>query len=247
MNFPFFKKKTILTPDLSCLSVDMHSHLLPGIDDGLKTPEETVAFMSDLHQLGYKKFICTPHVLSGVHNNTPESILAALAIAQKAVSDARIPITIEASAEYMVDQDFGTYLKNDGQLLPIAGKYILIEMSYVSYSPNLNEVIFDLQIKNYLPILAHPERYNYFHKKFSAYEDIKDRNVLFQVNLLSLAGYYGKDVQRVANKLVEANMVDFIGTDMHHTNHLNAMQGFVRSKDFYDIVDKLALKNKELL
>ncbi len=225
----------------------MHSHLLPGIDDGIKTVEDTVIFMEQLHALGYKKFICTPHILSGVHNNNPETIGKALAIAKEAVKNAGLPVTIEGAAEYMIDPEFEAIIDEGKQLLTFGKNYILIEMSYVASSPNMNEVIFKLQIKGLNPILAHPERYNYYHKNFKAYEDLKDRGLIFQVNLLSLSGYYGKEVKRTAEKLIEAGMVSLIGTDMHHQNHLNATHQYVRTKEFYKLVENLPLINNTLL
>ena len=246
MAFSFFKKQTV-TPDLSFIGVDMHSHLLPGIDDGLKTVEETVAYVKDLHALGYKKLICTPHILNGVHNNTPETIGAALEIARKALEEEGVPVILEAAAEYMIDDEFEKLIKAKNKLLTFGNNYILIEMSYLDTPLNLNEVLFDLQMQGYRPILAHPERYNFYHKNFKKYEDFRDRGILFQLNLLSLSGYYGKEVKKVSEKLIDAKMIEFIGTDMHHINHLNATKAFVETKDFYDLVKGIPFMNSKLL
>jgi len=221
MNFSFFKKKPVtVTPNLSFIGVDMHSHLLPGIDDGLQTVEQTVDFVRELHQLGYKKLICTPHILYGVHNNSAATILPALALAKEAVAAAGIPVVIEAAAEYMLDENIENILKSGEQLMTLKDKYMLIEMSYLAPSQNANEVIFELQLKGITPILAHPERYNFYHKEFDKYENFKDRGVLLQVNLLSLSGYYGKEIKQIAERLIKEKFVDFIGTDMHHATHL---------------------------
>jgi len=246
MLFSFFKKQTV-TPDLSFLGVDMHSHLLPGIDDGLKTVEQTVAFVKELHALGYKKLICTPHILNGVHNNTVATINAALDIARKALADAQVPVVLEAAAEYMIDDEFENKINEKEELLTFGKNNILVEMSYLAESNNLLEVIFRLQMAGYHPILAHPERYNFYHGNFDKYEELKDRQVLFQLNILSLSGYYGKEIKKVSEKLLAKGMYDFIGTDMHHETHLAATKAFVATKEFYDLVKNTNLHNQSLL
>ena len=246
MNFPFFKPRPI-TPDLSFIGVDMHSHLLPGIDDGVKTPEQTVAFVKELHALGYKKLICTPHVLNGVHNNTPETIGNALAIAKKALAEANVPVELGAAAEYMIDDGLEKKVDNKEKLLTIGDNYLLVEMSYMAPPFNLTEMLFKLQMQGYKLILAHPERYSFYHKDFQQLENFRDRGILFQLNLLSMSGYYGKEVKRACEKLIDAKMVEFIGTDMHHENHLGATMAFTASKDFYKLVKDIPLMNLGLL
>ena len=247
MNFSFFKKQKTVIPDLSFLSVDMHSHLLPGIDDGLKTVEDTVAFVKELHSLGYKKLICTPHILSGVHNNTPETINEALGIARKALAEAEVPVVLEAAAEYMIDDEFEKLLKSDTKLLTFGQNYLLVEMSYLAEPFNLKEVLFELQMRGYKLILAHPERYGFMHGNFKDYEGFRDRGILFQMNILSMSGYYGKEIKKVCEKLIDANMIEFLGTDMHHQNHLNATKAFVATSNFLDFVGHIPLMNKGLL
>ncbi len=246
MSFSFFKPRTV-TPDLSFIGVDMHSHLLPGIDDGLQTPEQTVAFVKELHTLGYKKLICTPHILSGIHDNTPETIGNALAIARKALAEAEVPVVLEAAAEYMIDDAFERRINAKEKLLTIGDNYLLIEMSYIAPPFNLNEVLFQLQVQGYKLILAHPERYNFYHNNFKQLETFRDRGVLFQMNIVSLSGYYGKEVKKVCEKLIANNMVEFLGTDMHHQNHLNALKSISSTKEFYNTVKNIPLMNLSLL
>jgi len=245
MAFSFFKKQTVV-PDLSFIGVDMHSHLIPGIDDGLKTVEETVAYVKELQALGYKKLICTPHILSGVHDNTPETITAAYEIAKKALADEGVSVVLEFAAEYMIDEYFEKHIKSSDKLLTFGDNNILIEMSYLAMPYNLYEVIFELQMRGYNPILAHPERYSFFHGNFEKYEELRDRGIPFQLNMLSLSGYYGKEIKKISEKLINKKMVEFIGTDMHHTNHLNATKAFVATKEFYDLVKDIPLMNKSL-
>jgi len=246
MSFSFFKKRVVV-PDLSFIGVDMHSHLLPGIDDGLKIVEDTVRFVKELHALGYKKLICTPHILSGIHDNTPETIGAALEKARKALAEAEVPVTIDAAAEYMIDDEFERILKSGSKLLTFGKNYLLVEMSYLAEPFNLKEVLFELQMRGYKLILAHPERYNFMHGNFKLYEAFRDRGILFQLNILSMSGYYGKDVKKTCEKLIDAKMIEFLGTDMHHQNHLNATKAFVATREFLDLIGDVPFMNKTLL
>jgi tyrosine-protein phosphatase YwqE len=244
--FSFFKKKLSIA-DISFIEVDMHSHLLPGIDDGLITIEETVEYAKELQQLGYKKLICTPHILGGVHPNSPQTIFPVLKKVKEAFIENEINIQIEAGAEYMLDDEFELLLKSGEQLLSFGKNYILVEMSYVAPSPFLLQTIFELKKKGLNPIVAHPERYNYYHSTFEKYKDLKDRGCLLQLNLLSLTGYYGPQVKKVAEKLLENQMIDFVGTDMHHQNHLNAVKNFSLSNEVYQLLKEAPLLNKSLL
>ncbi len=244
--FSFFQSKKT-DPDLSFIGVDMHSHLLPALDDGLKTMEDTVSFISRLHDLGYGKLICTPHIIADLHPNSPDTILPRLEEVRAALKEAGIPVQIDAAAEYMVDTDFENSIKNGSPLLTIKDKYILIEMSYVAPSPNMEQVIFQLNMKGLKPIVAHPERYLYYHNEFEKYQRFLDLGCILQVNLLSLSGYYGRNVKQVAEKLIKQKMIQLAGTDMHHTNHLNALLELAVRKDFYKLLAEADLLNKTLL
>lgn len=245
--FNLFGSKTAAS-DLSFLSVDMHSHLLPDLDDGLKTLEETISFMQQLQTMGYQKFICTPHILSDMHPNTPETILPKLDLVRNELSKRNINIQVEAAAEYMIDMEFEQLIDSGKPLLTFGSKnYILIEMSYLAESPNFEKIIFNLQMKGLKPIFAHPERYNYFHGKFSQYERLIELGCLLQVNLLSLSGYYGKEVKKAAESLFKKGMVSFLGTDMHHDRHMAILKQLIKSKDFHSLVAKADLLNKSLL
>lgn len=249
--FNFFKKKPPKTvePDLSFIGVDMHSHLLPGIDDGLKELEESVAFIRELQLLGYKKLICTPHILSDLYPNSPSTILPKLKLVQDAVKKAGINIQIDAAAEYMVDHDFSELIANSSRedLLTINGKYILIEMSYLSASPNIDNIIFNLRMLDLIPIIAHPERYNYYHNHFEQYERFKEQGCKLQLNMLSLSGGYGPYVKKTAEKLLKNQLIDFVGTDMHHERHLGMLKHFSTTPEFYDYFKDSILLNKHLL
>lgn len=217
----FHNKKIIEEVDFSGLKTDMHSHLLPGIDDGSPDIETSIRLIKGLQNLGYTRFITTPHVLWDMYKNTPASIKAAQQIVHNALPD----VKLKSAAEYFMDEYFDSLLANqETALLTIAQNTVLVEFSFVSPPIDLNEKIFDLQIKGYQPVLAHPERYQYFAQQQKKLNEFKDMGCLFQVNILSLTGYYGKPAADLAIWLVEKNMVDFLGTDLHHLRHLEALQ-----------------------
>ncbi|WP_316811383.1 tyrosine-protein phosphatase [Pedobacter heparinus] len=238
----FFRKNKYLR-DVEWLGVDMHGHLLPGIDDGAKDVAQSVGLIKGLIDLGFSRFICTPHIFTELYPNTAETINAALIDTRTALKEAGIVVKIEAAAEYMVDETFNP-AKN---LLCLPGRHILIEMSYLSEMPNIEQVVFDLQILGYQVIIAHPERYGYYHKKVDKYLRLKDMGVLFQLNLLSLNGYYGKEVKHAASFLLQKKFYDFAGTDLHHHQHLAELRLMIANGSLYKMIGNYAFKNKTLL
>jgi len=242
--FGAFKKTT---PDLSFLAADMHSHLLPGLDDGLQEIEQTIAFIKELQQLGYKKLICTPHILSDVYPNSPETILPKLELVRDALEKNNIDIQVEAAAEYMVDLDFENYFNAGKPLLTFGRNLILIEMSYVAASNNIENVIFNLKLKGLQPVLAHPERYNYYLGNLDQFQRFIDLGCYLQINILSLLGYYGEGSKITAQNLLKKNMVMLVGTDMHHENHLNSLKTLASKKSFYKLFEGIDIRNRELL
>ena len=149
----------------------------------------------------------------------------------------------------MVDHDFTELIAKTSKddLLTINGKYILIEMSYLSASPNIEQVIFDLRMLGLTPIIAHPERYNYYHRHFEQYERFKELGCKLQINLLSLSGGYGPYVKKTAEKLLQHQLVDFAGTDMHHDRHLGMLKQLSTTQEFYDYFKDAVLLNRHLM
>ncbi len=224
--FNFFKKKNtaLFLPEYLPFQTDIHSHILPGIDDGAPDIATSLQLVKGIYDLGIRKTVATPHVIADIYRNTPETINAALAELRKACADARINIEINAAAEYMLDDYFLKLLHEDSPLLCIHKNIILTEQSYASSSNNLNEIAFAMMTKGYRPIMAHPERYFYYHNNYGSFGHLKDMGFFLQVNVLSLTGYYGKSVAKAAKYILENNMADFVGTDMHHHRHLGIMQ-----------------------
>lgn len=232
-------------PDFSAVRADMHSHLIPGIDDGARTMEDAVALIRRLNELGYSKLITTPHIQGEFYKNTPGIILAGLENVKNAVRAQNIPVEIEAAAEYLLDDAFPEKM-NNGNLLTFGSKYILVEMSYYSPNPDLKNIVFNLQVDGYKVILAHPERYTYWFNDFSRYEDLKDRGVFFQLNIVSLAGHYPDPVKKFAEKLIEKGFIDFVGSDMHNTNYMRSMENSLKEKVLARLVASGRLLNSKL-
>ena len=226
--------------------VDVHSHLLPGIDDGSKAMFHSIKFVAAMQKLGYKKLIITPHIMSHRYKNTSEIILEKLDMLRDAVADHEIDIQLEAASEYYLDDYFLSLLEKR-DILTLQGKYLLFEMSYTRAPADLEGIVFSMVLAGYTPVLAHPERYVHMHDDFSKYEALKEQGVLFQLNLNSLAGYYSKKVQNVAKKLVNRGMVDFLGSDIHKMQQIETLETVLNSPMFQKIFEKNKILNNKLL
>jgi protein-tyrosine phosphatase len=230
--------------DFSTLKADMHSHLIPGIDDGAKTIEDSLELIRIMHGLGYSKFITTPHIMSDYFRNTPEIILEGLATLKKALVENNIPVEVSAAAEYYLDDGFIRKLEEE-KLLTFGDNYLLVEVSYINPPDNVNEVLFRAQVLGYKPVLAHPERYPFWHRDLDHYKRFYEMGVTLQLNLNSLAGYYGPDAKKVAEKLIDMGIIGALGTDMHHLRHAGALQQVTKEKYLKKILD-MPLLNREL-
>lgn len=244
---PFFKKKSrALISDFAHLQVDIHSHLIPGIDDGADTVETALELIKRLQALGYKKLITTPHIMSDMYPNTRADILNGLEKVRTALDAAGIEIAIDAAAEYYMDEHFESII-NSEDMLTLPGNRVLVEMSFVSEPPNLFHYIFKMQTKGYKPILAHPERYIFLKKNFDQYQRLKEYGCEFQLNILSLTGYYGKPTQELALKLLKNKMIDYLGTDLHHERHANKLEQVFQDRKVLELIsDEEAFLNHTL-
>ncbi len=235
MAFSFFKKKTLPKAEIARLGTDIHSHLLPGIDDGAKDLEQSIAMINKFAALGYKKLITTPHILSGMYNNTPDTILPALKTVQDEIKRLNIPIEIEAAAEYFTD-DYLYALIDKEKLLTFAGNHVLFEFSFHNKPAMMDETIFKLQVKGYKPLLAHYERYMFFPNTNAAAE-FREKGVKIQVNINSLTGHYGPHPKKQAEALIDQKLVDVIGTDCHRIEHLALLESNLEQKYFHKLLD----------
>jgi len=227
------------------LVADMHSHLLPGIDDGSEDMENSIELISALHSMGYKKLVTTPHIFWDMYKNTTEIIREKQSLVQAELQLRGIDIQLEAAAEYYIDEHFEELIAKD-DILSFGDKYVLFELSFDTEQINYKRAVFNLQLNGYKPILAHPERYEYWHSNFSKYEDVADRGILIQINTNCLTGHYGPAVKRIAERLIEADLVDFIGTDTHHVGHLNLLEVMRRSPLLKKLIESGRLLNSTL-
>jgi len=243
-----FKKKTKLLSEavnLGSLHTDLHSHLIPGIDDGSKTMEDSISLIRELWDLGYRKLITTPHIMADYYKNTPDIILSGLQDLRAELKNQGIAMEVEAAAEYMLDDGFMSKL-NEGNLLTFSNKFILVELPYVEEPPNLNAIFFELQTNGYQVVLAHPERYNYWHQDFSKYQDLFDRNIFLQININSLTGWYSPESKSIAEKLIENELVSFLGSDLHNQNYLNELKKSRFAPALAEIIGSSKILNSKL-
>ena len=227
--FSIFKKKYSGPVDLSGLRCDMHSHLLPGIDDGSTSPQHSITLINGLKDLGYEKLVTTPHIISDLYRNDAQTIGAAWNVLKPVIEEEQVGVPLRYAAEYYLDDYFDRLLLSKTPLLCIDQNKVLVEFSFVTAPFDFKNKIFQIQIEGYQPVLAHPERYLYFNNK--VYDDLKEAGCLFQVNLLSLAGYYGKGPLDVAHYLIKKDYVDLLGTDLHHERHLDSLRNGHRMMD----------------
>jgi len=244
--FSFFKKKTSPKVEVPSLSVDVHSHLIPGIDDGAQSMEESIALLRKLQDLGYKKVITTPHIMCDTYGNTRSSILQGLNDLRKVVDYEGIDICIEAASEYYLDEGFLPLIESK-ELLLIADKYLLFETSYTHRPVALEETIFEILAAGYVPLLAHPERYRYIKDPKNEYSTLKNLGVEFQVNINSFGGHYGKEAKKNALFLSQHGMIDFLGSDTHNMKHIENLSLVFNSSEYKDIYRLNTIKNQTLI
>jgi tyrosine-protein phosphatase YwqE len=242
----FGKKEQVLPPaDLSVLKTDVHSHFIPGIDDGAKTIEDSLELIGAMEKMGYTKVITTPHIMSDYYRNTPEIILGGLDLVRNSLAKSGSKMQIEAAAEYYIDFDFQEKIK-EKKLLTFGDNYVLFEMPFIGEPQILNTVIFDMQMAGYKPVLAHVERYQFWHHDYEKIQSMKDKGVLLQLNINSLSGYYSPQVRKLAEKMIDENMFDVLGSDCHHTGHIELMQKVITMPYFHKIMNYSGLINQSL-
>jgi protein-tyrosine phosphatase len=225
--FSFLKNRPKNTGTL--LTTDIHSHLLAGLDDGVKSFNEAEEVIRVFQDMGYTKLITTPHIMSDYYKNNSATILKGLDEVRNYLVG-KMNIRMEAAAEYYLDEELIRRTESPEQLLTFGQRYLLFETNFISEPLHLKEFIFKATSSGYKPVLAHPERYQYMTLKKA--EDLRDRGVLFQVNSLSLIGYYSLPVQRIAYKLIDQGWVDFLGSDCHTPEQARILPMVQKNKYF---------------
>lgn len=237
--FNFFHKKEKVAAEMP-MKTDIHCHIVPGVDDGSPDVETSVELVERLMGMGIKRIIASPHVTQDTFENTPETLDPALASLNAALKEKGIDIAVDRSSEYRIDEFFIEQL-NAGNIRPYPGGFILVENSFMQEPWNLEQLLFDLKVKGFKPILAHPERYMYYSDKRnrSRYETLHNQGTFFQINMLSLADAYHGPEREVALWLLEKGYVDFIGTDLHNHHHADCLEAYLSSRHYGKIAAKL--------
>jgi protein-tyrosine phosphatase len=239
-----FKSEPKLDPiDLTVFGSDIHSHLIPGIDDGSPNMEYSIKLVKKFVELGYSKIVTTPHIMCDYYQNTPDKILKGLDELREELQKQNINVDISAAAEYNLDDGLQDLIDKK-EILTFGDNHVLFELPFMQEPRNLQEIIFNFQMAGYKPILAHPERYTFWYDSFEKYDELKSRGVLLQMNLLSLTNHYSPQTRKVAEKMVEANLVDAVGTDCHRIEHLMMLEDHLNLKHIHKLAEQEKLFNK---
>ncbi len=232
--------------DLGILNCDVHSHFIPGIDDGARTMKDSLEMLKAIEDLGYKKVITTPHVMGDFFRNTSAIITTGLEQVRNAAKAEGIELEIEAAAEYYYDFDLENKIQNE-RLLTFGTDYFLFEVSYMNAPDNLEAFIFLLQTKGYQPVIAHPERYPFwFTKNLEHFEKLKDKGVLFQLNINALTGHYSPATKKVAEQMIDKGWYELLGSDCHHMGHIELMKRVKGEKYLRKLIESGKLLNNTL-
>lgn len=240
--FSIFKSKSAYLKDLTIGFTDIHSHILFGIDDGAKNPEDSEFLMQSFADLGFTNAIATPHTINGVWDNTSEGITAKHQELQQLLPQLSGMLHLRTASEYLMDESFVRLFQAE-KLLTLKDNYVLVEMSYINAPIQLYDIIFDLQIAGYKPVLAHPERYLFYHNNFDQYKKLKKSGCHLQINLLSAVGYYGENIARIADRLLGEGLIEFAGSDVHHPQHIRSFEKQLKIKNINPL--KEAIKNND--
>jgi tyrosine-protein phosphatase YwqE len=241
----FGKPRSESKLNISDWAVDMHSHLIPGIDDGSRSMDETLAMLLKFQELGYQKVITTPHIMNEVYPNTEADILRKGQEMMEEMHKAGVSIEIAVAAEYYFDDSLLKKTK-EKNLLTIGKEYVLTEFSFYSEPTHEKKLFFDMQMAGYKPILAHFERYAYYHGSVDYALELRELGVHIQANVNSFFGHYGSTIKKQAVSLLKAKAIDFIGTDCHRIQHLTLLEDHLHFSDA-DLLNALDLKNNHLL
>lgn len=243
--FSIFKKKQTPPATFAVLGADMHCHLVPQVDDGSKSLEETLSCLQTLAQVGYDRLYITPHFQFPRYPNKEDVITRRFEELKAEVENRGIPIQLAGiGGEYRIDDSFRTRLEK-GTFLKVKDK-VLVELSLHQLRLGVEETLFDLGMDDNEVILAHPERYPYYNVHSQTLSVLKEQGVYFQVNVLSLIGFYGTQAQRNALDFIKQGWVEYLGTDMHNTIYARALLDAAQNRTVRKILDENKFLNSEL-
>lgn len=226
---------------------DVHCHILPGVDHGSQSIEQSLEMLRAEMAMGINRVILTSHVTAITFENTRESLTAAFKKLQQAVDAEGLDIQLFLSAEYRMDEYFDKEY-NAEHLLFMPGNHILLENSFQQELLNLDDLLFDMQVKGYKTILAHPERYTYYSRRRKRYDQLHNAGARFQVNILSFTGYFGEEARDSALWFAHNGMIDYLGTDMHNLKHAHIIMDYLNTKEWRKLSKEIepTIKNDEI-
>ena len=243
--FNFFKKGKSHDFDFGRIGTDIHSHLIPGVDDGSPDMDTSINLIRGMSELGYRKLITTPHILQDMYPNNKEDLQERFEILLKKVKEENIQIELKLAAEYFLDENVKELLKEKNSLLTLKDKMVLVEFSMASEPIDLKEILFEMELQGYVPVIAHPERYVYHERNISFFEILKSSGCLFQLNILSLAGFYGKSPHSLSHHFIKQGFYDLVGTDLHNERHLKALRDAAFENELSRLLDSGKVLNPE--
>jgi protein-tyrosine phosphatase len=244
--FKLFSKSKPVKAPFEKLKTDMHSHILPGIDDGAQDLTMSLELIRGMKELGYSRLIATPHVMWDMYQNTRDGILDVLDEMRDVLAEQEIDIELHAAAEYFLDEHVMRLLKKKEPLLVFGDRMVLTEFSMASPPIDLKQMLFEMRMQDYQPVIAHPERYIYLEHNKEFYDELKDAGYLFQLNLMSLAGVYGRSVQQLAHYIAGKGYYDLLGTDLHNQKHLKALHDPAITAPLSKILETGNIRNTQI-
>ena len=235
--------------------VDFHIHILPGIDDGSGSIEETITLLKEAEENGFDKIILTPHYLEDTYEVNEENRNVLLSKLKKCIPE--IVLDLYLANEIYVTHNMLDLLKEKQASTINNTKYVLFELPMTRNISNLNSIIYGLLENKYIPVIAHPERYKYVQEDPNMLIDLINLGVLFQANFGSLIGIYGNEAKKTVKLLLKANMIHFMGSDVHRKNTIYPQMNKImkelkkviseeKIEELTELNPNLVLQNKEI-
>jgi len=241
--FELFTKKE---PNiLKYLNADVHTHLLPGVDDGVRDFETALSCINEMKRNGINKIYITPHFQTHRFKNDEDDIKYRFDELQKQLGEYVSDIELQLAGEYLIDSGFEERLKTKN-LLAINDKYLLVEFSFNQSMLGMEELFFEIQMKGYEVILAHPERYHYLNQDSKLLNNLKEQGVYFQSNIMSFGGFYGSESMKRAYQYVDKGWINFLGTDIHGKKYRDALVDVCKKSKFQKLLKKNTFLNNQL-
>ncbi|MEG2281966.1 MAG: CpsB/CapC family capsule biosynthesis tyrosine phosphatase [Rikenellaceae bacterium] len=237
--FGFFSKRNIVASGILSSMIDIHSHILYGVDDGAQKAESSKAIFDVYKEMGITKIFCTPHIKLSMPDNDPQSLKQKFELFKIEFPN----MEMRLAAEYMLDECF-SHMTEDKEILSYDGEHVLVELYRRNTLEEIYDKLFGIVVKGYTPVLAHPERYLSFSMRDLL--TIKDRGVLFQLNMPSLTDYYGEVVGRRSKEFFDADIYDFVATDFHDVSQMYHILSLTTGRKDRKRFEKLIDNNRSL-